>query len=151
MASTEEEKQAVAPKQKKNIWIILAVAFICILGSGGGVYWYLHRDPAEVAAKNLQTVTLPSMTVNLADTGGKRYLRTTITLEYNNPKLKEELDTSMYKVKDGILQVLRNTYACQLQEGQQLDQIKQALLTEVNTRLHKGQITAIYFEELLVQ
>lgn len=149
MASTEEEKQSPS----KRLKIIIGIVLVLLLSgfAGGGTYWYLNRDPAEVAAKNRQVVTLPSMTVNLADTGGKRYLRTTITLEYTNPKLKEELDTSMYKVKDGALQVLRSTYAYQLQEGQDVEQIRQALLTEINSRLHKGQITALYFEELLVQ
>ncbi len=149
MASTEEEKQSQPPKRKKFIWLALALFLIGALA--GGAYWYMNRDPAEVANRNRQFVTLPSMTVNLADAGGKRYLRTTITLEYTDSKLKEELDTSMYRVKDGILQVLRSATASQLQEGQQLDQTKAALLTEINSRLHKGQITAVYFEELLVQ
>jgi len=149
MASTEEEKKSPSNKRKYLIGILLVIILSGI--AGGGTYWYLNRDPADVAAKNRQYVTLPSMTVNLADTGGKRYLRTTITLEYTDHKLKEELDTSMYKVKDGVLQVLRSTYAYQLQEGQELDQIKQALQTEINSRLHKGQITGLYFEELLVQ
>ena len=149
MAATEEEKLSQPPKRKKFIWVILALLLAAALG--GGAYWYMNRDPAEVAHRNRQYMTLPSMTVNLADAGGKRYLRTTITLEYSESKLKEELDTSMYKVKDGILQVLRSTSTSQLQEGPQLDRTKEALLTEINSRLHKGQITALYFEELLVQ
>lgn len=148
MASAEE-KQVQPPKRNKAVWIVLVLLLAGALG--GGFHWYMNRDPVEVANRNRECITLPSMTVNLADPGGKRYLRTTITLEYTNPKLKEELDTSMYRVKDGILQVLRSTHACQFQEGQQLEQIREALLTETNSRLHKGQVTGLYFEELLVQ
>lgn len=149
MASSEDEKLPPPRKHKKIIWIALVLFLVAALG--GGAYWYLNRDPEMVANRNRQSITLPSMTVNLADQGGKRYLRTTITLEYTNPRLKEELDTCMYKVKDGVLQVLRSTYASQLEEGPELVQVREDLLTEINSRLHKGQITGLYFQELLVQ
>jgi len=145
------EEQKAPRKDKHLIWIVLIVAMICISASAFVYFKVMQKDSAEVSIKDMKSVTLPSMTVNLADMGGSRYLRTTITLEYSSDKVKDELALSTYKVKDGILKVLRNTKASTLEDPQQTDALKQALLDEVNSRLQSGKITGLYFEELLVQ
>ena len=145
-----EEKQA-PQKSKLMIWIALIVSILCIATAAFVYLTMAAKNTAEVSPKDLKSVTLPSMTVNLADNGSNHYLRTTISLEYSSDEVKEELDLSMYKIKDGILKVLRNTKSSTLTDPQQTDALKQTLLDEINSRLQNGKITGLYFEELLVQ
>lgn len=145
------EEQQVPQKNRRGLWIGLIVAILCMSTSVFVYFTFLAKDSAELSPKDMKSVTLPSLTVNLADANDSRYLRTTITLEYSSDKLEEELKLSMYKVKDGVLKVLRNSRASTFEDPQQTEALKQALLDEVNSRLHSGKITALYFEELLVQ
>jgi len=145
------EEQSTPVKSKRTIWIGLIVVVLCIVTAVSLYFAFFMKGSGELSPKDMKSVTLPSMTVNLADINGNRYLRATITLEYSSDKLEEELKLSMYKVKDGVLKVLRNSRASTFEDPQQTDALKQALLDEVNSRLHSGKITALYFEELLVQ
>lgn len=153
MATKAEE----SPKSNRSLWlIIICLAFISI---SAGIFLFLtwqdkNSGPqvtaTPVATANMRSVTLPSFTVNLADTRS-RYLRTTITLESPDKKVAEELTTSPYRVKDSILHVLRNTSASSLEDPQQIEALKQELLKEINTSLTSGQVTAIYFDEFIMQ
>jgi flagellar FliL protein len=150
VSKTEEQQQ---PKKKKTkLWIILGVAFIAIAAC---IYLYfsvgVKNSAAQVPAKDMKTVTFADITVNLADTNSSRYLKTTITLEYSSKDLDKEITASKYKVKDGILKVLRNTSASNLDTPEETDVLKQQLLEEVNSRLTSGKVTGLYFEDFIVQ
>ena len=151
MASEVEEKPE--PKKKKfKIWIILVVVLIAL---SAGTYTYfsfgLKKTSAQVTSKDMKSVTLPSITVNLVDGNKSRYLKTTITLEYSSKEVDAELKTSLYKVKDSILKVLRSTSASSLDNPQENEILKGQLLKEVNATLTSGKVSGLYFEEFLVQ
>lgn len=149
MASKDGEQQ-VAKKNQRSLWILSIVAFIAIAACTY-MYFVGFKNLSQVSAKDVKNVTLPSMTVNLADTDSNRYIKTTITLEFTSDDVEKELNNSMYKVKDGILKVLRRTKASTLENTQQTEALKKALLDEINSRLTSGKITGIYFQELLIQ
>ncbi len=145
------EEQQAPLKKNRTLLIVSITAVVCIAAAVFAYFAFIAKPSAEVAPKDFKSVKIPSMTVNLADTDSHRYLKTTISLEYSDDKVKTELDTSIYKVKDGILKVLRNTKASTLTDPQQTDALKKTLLDEINSRLQNGKITGLYFEELLVQ
>ncbi len=99
----------------------------------------------------MKSVTLPSVTVNLVNGNKSRYLKTTIVLEYSSTEVEEELKTSLYRVKDIILKVLRSTSTSSLDNPQETEILKEQLLEEVNATLISGEINGLYFEEFLVQ
>ena len=144
------EEQQVPTKKNRTLLIVSLMAVVCIAAAVFAYFAFMAKPAAE-APKDFKSIKIPSMTVNLADTDSHRYLKTTISLEYSDDKVKEELDLSMYKVKDGILKVLRNTKASTLTDPQQTDALKKSLLDEINSRMQNGKITGLYFEELLVQ
>jgi flagellar FliL protein len=150
MISRDDEQQ-VSKKNQRSLWILAIVAFISISACTYMYFIGFKDSSAQVSARDVKTVTLPSITVNLADTDSSRYLKTTITLEFYSDDVEEELNDSMYKVKDGILKVLRNTKANTMEDTQQTEVLKKALLSEINSRLKSGKITGLYFQELLVQ
>jgi flagellar basal body-associated protein FliL len=148
---TSQPDEIKEPKKKKSkLLIICVIAFIAI---SAGTYLYFsggHKNTApQVSKENMKSVTLPSLTVNLADSG---YVKTTITLEYvSSKKLENELANNLYEVKDSAIRVLRNTSAGSLKNPQSTENLKQALLKEVNSTLTSGKVTGLYFEEFIVQ
>jgi flagellar FliL protein len=148
---TSQINEMQEPKKKKSKLLILGV--IALIAISAGTYLYfsggLKNSPAQVTKENMKSVTLPSLTVNLADSG---YVKTTITLEYvSSKKLENELTNNLYEVKDSTIRVLRNTSADTLKNPQATEILKQALLKEINSTLTSGKVTGLYFEEFIVQ
>lgn len=150
------ENENTTNKKRGIRWVIIISAFV-MLSAGTFLFfaWQGKNLGAQVSGApiftaNMKSVTLPSFTVNLAESRS-RYLRTTITLESPAKKVAEELTTSPYRVKDSILKVLRNTSASSLEDPQQIERLKQELLNEVNASLTSGEVTGIYFEEFIMQ
>jgi flagellar basal body-associated protein FliL len=54
-------------------------------------------------------------------------------------------------VKDSAIRVLRNTSSGSLKDPQATENLKQALLKEINSTLTSGKVTGLYFEEFIVQ
>lgn len=95
-------------------------------------------------------LNLEPLVVNLADPGGRRYLRVTITLEFTDPKVEKEMARVGYRVRDAIIQVLRSKTVADLAPDQ-ADKVRQELLDTVNGLLEKGKFTGLYFQEFIIQ
>ncbi|MDN5361795.1 MAG: flagellar protein FliL [Moorella sp. (in: firmicutes)] len=149
-------EKAVGKKEGRGQQLLtIVLLLVVLLLSCGYVYTYFFSNSARGAAPaasappvSLQKQSLDSIVVNLADPGLHRYLRTKITLEYNDPKLATELNEKLYRVKDTVISVLRSKKTDDLQNEEAL---KRELLTAVNAQLTSGQIRALYFEEFIIQ
>lgn len=152
MVAKADEVQVLEPPKKKNskLKIVGIVVLIALVACACGYYYVGMKNPAgQMAKKDMKSVTLPSLTVNLEDAG---YMKTTITLEYpSSKKLDDELAKNLYKVKDSVISVLRNTTADSLKNPQETEALKQRLLKEINSTLTSGKVTGLYFEEFIVQ
>lgn len=148
MASTSEEQQV--PKKKKIWFWIFVLLTLILLSTCAYLYFFFGGKNSDSQNKEMKSVTLPSFTVNLADTNN-RYLRTTITLEFSSDEVEDEINLSIYKVKDSILKVLRNTKASNLKNPEETQVLKDEILKEVNSQLTTGQVTGLYFGEFIVQ
>jgi flagellar basal body-associated protein FliL len=151
IASQGEEKKEPKKKNYKK-WLILIVALIAL--SAGGYTYYsliLKNAPAQISKKEIQSLTLPSVTVNLVNGNKSRYLKTTIVLEFASKEVEEELKVSSYRVKDSVLRVLRGTSASSLDNPLETEILKEQLLKEINATLTTGEVIGLYFLEFLVQ
>jgi flagellar FliL protein len=106
-----------------------------------------EAEKEDTAYKQLP---LESLVVNLSDPGGNRYLRVTITVEYTDGKVEKELQRSMHRIRDAIIQVLRSKTVADLVPGK-AEKVKKELLDTVNGFLKEGKITGLYFQEFLIQ
>jgi flagellar basal body-associated protein FliL len=138
-----------------NSKIFLVIGSICtllIVFAYGYFNQPINSALGSFAKEEIKNLTLPSLTVNLADVNRRGYLKTTITLEYtSSKKLDKELEEESYKIKDTALRVFRNTTSVSLSNPQETELIKLELLSEINSVLENGKIDAIYFEEFIVQ
>lgn len=152
MAVPSDEKPEFQ-KKKSKLFIISLFVFIILAGCFYGFFNQSLKNAAKSwSQEEIKSMTLPSLTVNLADVNRHGYLKTTITMEYvASKKLEKELEEESYKVMDTILKVLRNTTSVALSNPQETELLKMELLTEINSTLSNGKITGIFFEEFIVQ
>jgi flagellar FliL protein len=152
----------------KLLFIILGVVLLVVVGMGGG----LMMMWSKLSAMNSQIVSaaeakegqnaapeamigpimaLDTFIVNLADAGGKRFLRVTIDLELGNAEMQEELKTRLPQVRDAILMVLPTKRFEDISTTDGKIALRDELLASLNEFLTTGQVNNIYFKEFVVQ
>lgn len=162
---------------KKVIIIIIAV-FVLFVGMMGGAFFLLWSQMSATMAQVQQQgetdenaedqeasdeVTigtlyrLDTLIVNLADHGGKRYLRVTMELELK-PKedidaaeVVEEIEMRMAQLRDAILMILPTKQYADISTTPGKIAVRDEIMAELNKYLVKGQIAKIYFTEFVVQ
>lgn len=153
---------------KKSVLIIIVIAllFLSVVTAGFIIMWNklasLGPMPAETPAEETsQTVDeendigplypLKTFIVNLADPGGKRYLRVTMEFELTNEKLIDEINKRLPQIRDAILMILPTRTIEDVQSVQGKEAIRKEIMDKINNLLNNGAITNIYFTEFVVQ
>ncbi len=123
MADKEQTpaEAAVKPAKKSSkgkLFIIVGVVVV-LLGGGGLAAFYTMRKPASAtttaaaapkkAAAGSGIVSFEPFVVNLADTGGQRFLRISVRLivgEEEQAKHIQESEVQLMRLRSGILELL---------------------------------------------
>jgi len=155
---------------KKGL-IILVICFLIIaMGVGAGlfVFWGKVSSAApetaesseEVAEKmdvkdgKVKTKSLLAMetfVVNLADPGGKRYLRVSIALEIDDQDFVEEAKKNTPQMRDRILMILPTKKFKDIRTSSGKDSLRKEMIAQLNPLLDKCKITNLYFQEFVIQ
>lgn len=155
----------------KMLVIIIGVVVLLLGMMGGGFFlmWTkMNTTLAQVQMQNtdanateaseqveeapiLPTFKMDTLIVNLADQGGKRYLRITMELELSAPEVIEEINLRMPQLRDTILMVLPSKKYSDISGTEGKIALRDELIAKINTILKKGTVTTIYFTEFVVQ
>jgi len=156
----------------KILIILIGVVMILMLGLGGGLFMMWNklsametrsRNTAEEAEQGDQDSSVPvdkllgpiysldTFIVNLADKGGKRYLRMTIDLELDNEELESEVKKRLPQVRDSILTILPTKRFDDISSAKGKTALRDQMLERINGLLARGRVTNIYFKEFVVQ
>lgn len=92
-----------------------------------------------------------SFVVNLVTQNGRRYLKTSITLELSNPKLEVEIDQKSTVIKDIIIDILSSKSIEEIVTTKGKERIKDEILQRVNQILADGFVKNVFFTEFVVQ
>lgn len=90
-------------------------------------------------------------TVNLAETNGKRYLKTQLSLEVNHKKVLKELDKKLPVLEDTVITVLSKQKISDLETLDGKENIKKELQENINKILVDGEVINIYFNHFVWQ
>jgi flagellar FliL protein len=117
-----------------------------------------RQKEAEAATENGEDTALTGILyslgtfiVNLADQGGKRYLRATIDVEYNNESLTEEIEKRLPQIKDSILMILPTKTFEDVNSVEGKNGLREEIITKLNSFFSAESITTIYFTEFVIQ
>lgn len=94
---------------------------------------------------------LETFIVNLADNGGKRFLKVGINLELSDPGLGEEVKNKLPVIRDAILVLLSNKSYADIGDARGKSLLREEILARINPFLKEGRIKKVYFSEFVVQ
>ena len=127
--------------------------------AGSGVRIWFLRDQItsmERAEPEVEAVgpiyPLETIIVNLADTGGGRYLRVTMELELAAEEgAEEEVTKRLAQIKDAMLTILPTKQFDQLTTVEGKNSLRDEIIGELNTVLGKELVKKIFFTEFVIQ
>lgn len=154
----EEDVKAI-PEEKKakkfNPIIIIVLALVVIgAGSFGGFYFFLqNKDKATATVVETKVPVAETMTVNLSDTDGKRYLKASVYISYDasDKKAAEEITAKSVEIKDKTMFYLKSKQSKDFDAANEA-KLKGDLVLELNKIMTEGKIINVYFPgDLLIQ
>jgi len=173
-AGAEEAEEGKGKKSGLIKLIIMGVGALLVLGGGGfAAYKFFLAKPDTPPAvegkaeagkedkkdkdkkegeKATPPMGLEPFVVNLADPGGKRYLKLTVSLEIKDEKLKKELEARMPQIRDSILLLLSSKSFNDISAVAGKIKLRNEVLKIINNTLGgAGQVHALYFGEFVIQ
>lgn len=159
-----EEDQAEPKKKSPMMMIIIIVVAVVLLG-GGGFFAYSKffksshsaEGSAESGAHAAPHVEAPvihewdSFLVNLADPGGKRYLKVNVKMELTSPQAQAEFTTMDIPLRDAMLTLLSSKEYEDISTPGGKQSLKQEIAAMANKILKQGKVKDVYFTDFLVQ
>jgi flagellar FliL protein len=145
--------------------IIITVIFLFMgmVGAGFFILWnkiaQIPRTPptaGEFAVEEENNVigplyTLDTMIVNLADHGGKRYLRVTMALELSDIDAETTIEGRLPQIRDAVLMILPAKKYGEISTTEGKIALRNEVMEKINSLMTKGQVNNIYFTEFVVQ
>ncbi|MCL5058533.1 MAG: flagellar basal body-associated FliL family protein [Actinobacteria bacterium] len=160
MAAKEEKENGKQEKKKFGAMkiIIAAIGALIVGGLIMGVFIYSFGIPGlapkdkENKKVNMENLDLGERVVNLSDSGGSRYLRVRMVLEFKkDEKLATELKEKNAAIMEGIIHVFRSKNVDQIRPLDKEEVVKTEILESINKSLENGKIERIYFTDFLIQ
>ncbi len=153
----------------KTLLVVLIVVSVVVLGAVGGGFFMMWSkisnlqaatDEAEVAEEeegeqneaSLGTLfPLETFIVNLADDGGKRYLRVTMNLELAAAEMEEEFARRLPQIRDVVLMVLPSKRFEDVRTVDGKMALREEIIDRLNQLLKTQSVHNIYFTEFVIQ
>lgn len=154
-----------------KVLIIIIAAVVLVLGAMGGGFMLMwskmnsalvqvqnqnnkeeeEEKPVEDENSMGPIYKMDTLIVNLADQGGKRYLRVTMELELSAPQVIEEIGQRLPQLRDAILMVLPSKQYTDINTTEGKVALRDELIAKMNGILKSGTVKTIYFTEFVVQ
>lgn len=175
METGEASGEEAEEKGGGKLIIIIIVAVVVLFGGGFAAWWFFLSGPDEAPAdkpaatetaeagqgeeggaagekKPGTIVDMKPYVVNLADPGGKRYLKLTMAVDAGDEKLRQEIETRMPQIRDSILLLLTSKKYEEVAAAAGKIRLKNEILKVINRYLKgAGAVHAIYFTEFVIQ
>ena len=151
---------------KKVVAVMTAVMVLFMVLVGGGFYMMWMKitalaPPEEIVEEDMEDVAevvevgemfpLDTFVVNLADSGGKRYLRATLQLELVPEQVAETFEQRLPQIRDVILTILPTKTFEDIRTVAGKAALREEILQRLNTLLNVEGVANIYFTEFVIQ
>lgn len=165
MAPEKDDVQEAPPpparKKKGGAMKWLFIAALVVVMAGAGAAWWLLGSPtteaAEAAEPELEArgvFAFEPFLVNLADDGGQRFLKTTLSLVVESAEEAKHLEESpvvVAHVRSAIIEVLTQQKAPALVTPDGKEALRKAIKERTSPILHKTKVLDVLFSEFVVQ
>lgn len=148
--------------------IVIVAVFVVIIGAMGAGFFVMWSKistmgpPEEPAVEEARAEVpkiektgplhpLETFIVNLADEGGNRYLRVTMTLEVKDDSVIEAIQKGLPQVRNAVLMILPAKKYEDIHTIEGKKTLRDQLLDNLNELMAPGSVTDIFFTEFVVQ
>ena len=159
----EAEADAAPPPQKKgrSKLLIVALLLLVLLGGGGASWWYFMQpataaEGGEAEAKEEARpglVTFEPFVVNLADPGGRKFLRVGVQLLLPDESTAvefEEDELEISRVRSAVLELLTTRTAADVNTVEGRAALKKSI-AETAHQVGHVEVRDVLFKEFVVQ
>lgn len=154
------ETASASPARKGSKLLKFGVILLLLAGGGGGGWWYFYGrtsstvQAAEPAPEPSMVVFEPFI-VNLADPGGRRFLRVSLQLlivgDRTAAELGEKKGLLHSRVRSAILELLTTQTSAGLATPEGRTALKQAIAETASHQLEGTEVSDVLFAEFVVQ
>jgi flagellar FliL protein len=141
---------------------LIVIGGVVLALAGGGVYWWKTRQAAaaapaatpDVPASKRGLVTFDPFVANLADEGGRRFVRATVQLVVANAEVAKEVEESkvmLMQARAVILDELTQQVADGLVTPEGKAALRKAIAERVAESLHEIEVVDVLFSDFVVQ
>ncbi|MDI3309947.1 MAG: flagellar basal body-associated FliL family protein [Thermoanaerobacterium sp.] len=131
---------------KNNIIIIILLVVIIAFGSAFFFFNY-NSKPAKIVYYNYSPGN--EFITNLK--GDDKFIKAGIELEVTDKNVLNELTEQNPKIRDAIIQILRNETAQDLEGSEGQAKLQNQIKSQINKILGADKITNVYFDDFIVQ
>ena len=162
-AAAPPAAEAPVAKSGGKSKLIVIGGVVLALAGGGGYWWKTHQAaaapaesaaPPEVPASKRGLVTFDPFVANLADEGGRRFVRATVQLVVANAEVAKEIDESkvmLMQARAVILDELTQQVADGLVTPEGKAALRKAIAERVAESLHEIEVVDVLFSDFVVQ
>jgi len=152
---------------KKGLMILIICILIVAIAVGAGLFilWGKVSGTAPETTEIVEEVakmkdgkpitksllSMDTFVVNLADPGGKRYLRISMSLEIDDQDFLDDVKKKLPKMRDRILMILPAKAFNDIRTSSGKDALREEIIAQLNPLLDKCKIENLYFQEFVVQ
>jgi flagellar FliL protein len=159
--SDSANASAQATKGRSKLLTIGVPVVVLLLGGAGGGFWYVQNVRAGAAAEKKPVekkeatglLAFDSFTVNLADPGGRRYLRVAVSLvlpDEEEAKRVEGEELVKSKIRSSLIEVLSGRLAAELATPDGRTELKHAI-AEAASHVGHIEVSDVLFQDFIVQ
>lgn len=159
-----EEGEGKPKKSKLLLFVIIGLGTIVLAGGGFFAYSTFFASKPTAITDDLaagktsdpqkiigETMAMSPFIVNLADPKGKRYLKVTIEIEFEDQTALERAQKATPKLRDTVIMMLTSLAFEDVMTPEGKVRIRDELLERFNQALKPDRINNIYFTEFVVQ
>jgi flagellar FliL protein len=158
MPLEEEQNENEVQEKPKSKKILLIVPILIVLLGGGlaGAYFKFFAVSSEATVEKKQEDSvvyyeMDTFMANLADQGGKRFLKVTAKVKVSSPQVADECKLRSFEMRDRVLTLLTSKGSEEIFSPEDKLVLKKQILETLNRILRKGQVLDVYFTDFLVQ
>lgn len=145
----------------KLLIIAIALVILATVGSAFATYLIFRGSAADAPQGSEATTTkremgpthgLGEFTLNLlSPPAQRRFIRTEIVLEASSKKAVEELENRMPQIRDAVITLIRARTAEDLSTQAGMESLRFDILEATNELVTKGEVTDVFFIDLIIQ
>lgn len=144
---------------RKKRSIVILVVLLVAAGTVVGYIAMSKRNPGEEPNGDLSGpdpvmgpgYTFDPFIVNVAESGSRRYLKCTITVEFDGNAGVTEMAGKVPLVRDVVIDILSSKTMEDLEPGVPRDALRAELVSAIGSSMTKSKVTRVFFSEFAVQ